>query len=159
MSTPTLPAAPLDESQDPATRLIQRLGHAGLAPFVLLALLIWLVDASLHPFVALALAAWGAVVVSFLGGIHWGIALRGAHAGATVARLHLLWGVASSLLAWLAIVMPAYAGLPLLGLILIGCYLVDRKTWPAAGLGAWLPLRLKLTAVATLSCLLGAAGT
>ncbi|WP_137895117.1 DUF3429 domain-containing protein [Ramlibacter sp. 2FC] len=157
MSSPTLPAAPLSRDQDATARLVQRLGHAGLAPFVLLALLIWLVDASLHPFVALALAAWGAAIVSFLGGVHWGIALRDA--GASAARFHLAWGAVPALLAWLAIVMPAYAGLPLLGLILVVCYLADRRSWPAAGLAEWLPLRLRLTAVATLSCLLGAAGT
>jgi len=157
--TPALPAAQLGRDQDPTVRLIQRLGHAGLAPFVGLALLIWLVDASLHPFVALALAGYGAAIVSFLGGIHWGIALRDARAGAATTRFHLAWGVVPSLLAWLAIVMPAYAGLPLLGLILVVCYLADRRSWPAAGLAEWLPLRLRLTAVATLSCLLGAAGT
>ena len=161
MSSPTLPAAPLGRDQDSTVRLIQRLGHAGLAPFVLLALLIWLVDASLHPFVALALAGYGAAIVSFLGGIHWGIALRDARTGASAGatRFHLVWGVVPSLLAWLAIVMPAYAGLPLLGMILVVCYLADRRSWPAAGLAEWLPLRLRLSAVATLSCLLGAAGT
>lgn len=159
MSGPTLPAAPLGRDQDATGKLIQRLGHAGLAPFVLLALLLWLVDIALHPFVALALAGWGAVVVSFLGGIHWGIGLRDAGTRPAATRFHLAWGVVPALLAWLAMVMPAYAGLPLLGLILVGCYLVDRQAWPDAGLGPWLPLRLRLTVVATLSCLLGAAGT
>jgi hypothetical protein len=144
---------------DKTRKLIHRLGYAGLAPFIGLALLLWLVDASLHPFVALALAGWGAVVVSFLGGIHWGIGLRDAANLLDGPRLPLLWGMVPALLAWLAIVMPAYAGLPLLGLILVGCYLVDRKTWPGAGLAPWLPLRLQLTVVATLSCLFGAAGT
>jgi Protein of unknown function (DUF3429) len=144
---------------DKTWKLIHRLGYAGLAPFIGLALLLWLVDASLHPFVALALAGWGAVVVSFLGGIHWGIGLRDAANLLDGPRLPLLWGMVPALLAWLAIVMPAYAGLPLLGLILVGCYLVDRKTWPGAGLAPWLPLRLQLTVVATLSCLFGAAGT
>jgi hypothetical protein len=63
------------------------------------------------------------------------------------------------LLAWVAITMPAYAGLPLLALILIICYTVDRKAYVEAGLQEWLPMRLHLTVVATLSCLLGAAAT
>jgi Protein of unknown function (DUF3429) len=149
----------MNRDADKTWKLIHRLGYAGLAPFVVLALLLWLVDASLHPFVALALAGWGAVVVSFLGGIHWGIGLRDAANLLDAPRLPMLWGAVPSVLAWLAIVMPAYAGLPLLGLILVGCYLVDRKTWPGAGLSPWLPLRLQLTVVATLSCLFGAAGT
>jgi len=60
---------------DPTRALIDGLGYAGLAPFVGLALLLWLVSPDLHPFVALALAAYGAAIVSFLGGIHWGIGL------------------------------------------------------------------------------------
>lgn len=55
--------------------------------------------------------------------------------------------------------MPAYAGLPLLAFILSLCYLVDRKTYVEAGLEEWLPMRLHLTVVAALSCLIGAAAT
>jgi hypothetical protein len=61
------------------------------------------------------------------------------------------------LLAWIAVVMPAYAGLPVLALVLVLCYLVDRKTWPQAGLRQWMTLRFRLTIVSVLSCLFGAA--
>ena len=143
-----------------ATRdLIDWLGYAGLLPFAGLAMLLWLVSADLHPFVALSLAAYGAVIVSFLGGILWGIGLRYAATETPGHAFHLVWGVVPSLLAWVAMLMPAFAGLPLLGLVMVGCYAVDRKTWADAGLSHWLPLRLRLTVVATLSCLLGAAGT
>jgi hypothetical protein len=143
-----------------ATRqLIDWLGYAGLVPFAVLTLLLWLVSADLHPFVALSLAAYGAVIVSFLGGIHWGIGLRYAAAENPGHTFHLVWGVVPALVAWVAMLMPAFAGLPLLGLVMVGCYAVDRKTWADAGLAHWLPLRLRLTVVATLSCVLGAAGT
>jgi hypothetical protein len=46
-----------------------------------------------------------------------------------------------------------------LAVILIICYTVDRKAYVEAGLQEWLPMRLHLTVVATLSCLLGAAAT
>ncbi len=144
---------------DPTRTLIDWLGYAGLLPFIVLAALLWLVDADLHPFVALALAAYGAVIVSFLGGIHWGIGLRYAATQTSGHAFHLVWGTVPPLLAWVAIMMPAFAGLPLLGLILAGCYAVDRKTWADAGLSHWLPLRWRLTVVATLSCVFGAAGT
>ena len=144
---------------DGTRKLIDWLGYAGLIPFIGLALLLWLVSAALHPFVALALLAYGAVIVSFLGGIHWGIGLRYATTETPGHAFHLIWGVAPSLMAWVALMMPAYAGLPLLGLVMVGCYLVDRSTWPEAGLSHWLPLRRRLTIVATLSCVLGAAGT
>ena len=53
----------------------------------------------------------------------------------------------------------AFAGLPLLGFVLIGCYVMDRRTWPAAGLAPWLPMRLQLTIVASMSCFLAAGAT
>ena len=133
---------------------VTRLGYAGLAPFGLLPALMWLVDSDLLPFVSVALASYAAVIVSFLGGVHWGIGFMKADAA---PRFHFIWGVIPSLLAWLALMMPAYAALPLLGLVLVACYAVDRQTYPAAELANWLPMRLRLTVVATLSCLLGAA--
>jgi hypothetical protein len=139
--------------------LANRLGYAGLIPFVGLALLLWLVKAELHPFVATALLCYGAVIASFLGGIHWGIAFSMAPDQGGAAKNHLLWSVALSCLAWIAVIMPAYAGLPLLGLIFVASYLVDRKWWPQAGLGAWLTLRFRLSSLAALSCLFGAAAT
>lgn len=137
---------------------ITRLGYAGLIPFVLLASLMWLIDRELLPFVSIALGAYAAAIVSFLGGVHWGIGFMKAQSDSTVApRFHFWWGVIPSLIAWLALMMPAYAALPLLGTVVVACYAVDSKTYPAAGLASWLPMRLRLTVVATLSCVLGAA--
>ena len=133
---------------------ITRLGYAGLAPFVLLAALMWLVDTELLPFVSIALGGYAATIVSFLGGVHWGI---GFMKGEATPRFHFIWGVLPALIAWLALMMPAYAALPLLGLVLVACYAVDRRTYPSAGLAQWLPMRLRLSVVATLSCVLGAA--
>ena len=74
--------------------LIQRLGNAGLAPFVLLAATVWLVDADLQPWAAMAMAAYAALIVSYLGGIHWGLAWKQPDAPADQQRAHLIWGVA-----------------------------------------------------------------
>ena len=60
---------------------INRLGYAGLAPFLLLTALMWLVDSGSLPFVSLALVGYAAAIVSVLGGVHWGIGfLAGAAA-------------------------------------------------------------------------------
>ena len=64
-----------------------------------------------------------------------------------------------SLIAWVGVVMPPYAGLVVLGVALIGCYLVDRRVYPRHGAAAWLTLRFRLTVVASLSCFVGAAGS
>jgi hypothetical protein len=144
----------MEQKNHQPSLLARRLGYAGLLPFVLLAALLWTVRADVQGFVAIALAGYGAVVASFLGGVHWGIA---AHLPAQDAKFHYAWGIAPSLMGWVAVVMPAYAGLPLLGLILLACYGVDRRSYPAVGWAGWLPMRLQLTVVAVLSCVLGAA--
>lgn len=144
----------MDTPTDP---LIARLGYGGLLPFVGLTALAWLVRAELVPFVAAALVAYAALIASFLGGIHWGIGFKRLQANEPLLNFHFLWGVTPSLLAWIALVMPPLAGLPLLGLVLLACYGVDRKTYPPAGLRRWLTLRFHLTVVAILSCVLSAA--
>lgn len=153
-------SAPLHDPND--TALIRTLGHAGLIPFVLLAALLWLVKVDLQAWVAIALAAYAALIVSFLGGVHWGIGwLAGRHAGGATAahhaqRNHFLWGIVPSLLAWPGLLMPAFAGLAWLGFLLILCYLADRTLYARAGLQAWLTLRFRLSAVAAVSCFVGA---
>ncbi len=157
------PAAlsPVLETLEPSP-MAWRLSYAGLIPFVFGALLVWLVRREAHPYVAAALSAYGAVIVSFLGGIHWGHVMRQwpqAEAGPAWADATLVWGVMPSLVAWLGVLMPPYAGLFVLGLAIIGCYLVDRRRYAALGLQAWMTLRFRLTAVASLCCFLGAAGS
>ena len=146
MLSETLPSA--------VDTLLKRLGYAGLLPFVGLAMLLWLVKSELHGMVTLALTTYAALIASFLGGLHWGVAFL---KGDKTPLFHSVWGVTPALVAWVALLLPASAGLPLLGLLLVACYAVDHTTWPKLGLGHWLPLRRHLTLVATLSCLLGAA--
>ncbi|MCP5285837.1 MAG: DUF3429 domain-containing protein [Burkholderiaceae bacterium] len=135
------------------------LGLAGLIPFVVgaaamrwPALLPWPVPGG----APVALAAYGAVIVSFLGGIHWGLAMSGA-GGPSLARL--AWGVVPSLLAWPALLLPPAWSLAVLAAALVLCFMVDRRSYAAIGLAGWLPLRGVLTAVAALSCTAGAALT
>ena len=144
---------------DQTRKQVKLLAYAGLTPFVGLAVLLWLVDPDLHPFVALAMTGYGASIVSFLGGIHWGIGFRNVSRMHNAPLFNFGWGVVPSLLAWIAITMPAFAGLPLLAAILFLCYAVDRKTYPEVGLEEWLPMQWHLTWVAALSCLMGAAAT
>ena len=136
--------------------LLERLAYAGGLPFIFLAILLWLVDEELHPFVSIALAAYGAVIVSFLGGIHWGIAFIKS---TEYQRQHLIWGISLSLLSWLAVLMPAFSGLPFLGFLLIASYLIDRKFYPHAGIKHWLTLRFRLTLISSIACFIAAVAT
>ena len=136
-------------------RLARQLGAAGLIPFVLGAALVWLVYPEAQAHVTIALAGYAACTVAFLGGIHWGLAMR-AGVGEPV---HFAWSVVPPIVAALGVLMPAYAGLVLLGAMLLVCYAVDRRLYAEQGQSGWLTLRFRLSAVASLCCFIGAAGT
>lgn len=141
-------------SDRPAPDMAHRLGQLGLGPFVLGAVLVWLVDERAHGYTTQALSVYAALVVSFLGGIHWGIGFVQMDAPGSL----FVWGVVPSALSWVAVMMPASSGLVLNGAMLAACYLVDRKVYPALGLARWLTLRFRLSAVAASCCFLAAAG-
>jgi len=153
-----------DQLEDAEDRsLILTLGYGGLIPFALLAALLWLVEPGLQGFVAIALAAYAALIAAFLGGIHWGIGWSAGVLGNLrrssqphAQRRHFLWGVVPSLLAWPGLLMPPHAGLAWLGFVLMLTYLADRSLYTHAGLQRWLTLRFRLSAVASLSCFIGA---
>ncbi len=135
------------------------LGWAGLIPFATLTALAWLVDGDLRHFVALALVGYGATIAAFLGGIHWGVAMRlwADPAQAAAARWHLVWSVCPQLAAWACLLLQPFAALPALAGLIVLCWLVDRRTWPGLGLGVWLGLRTPLSLGAALCLLLTAA--
>jgi Protein of unknown function (DUF3429) len=135
----------------PAVPVAQWLGYGGLIPFVVGAALVWLVPPEWRSFTTAALSAYAAVIVSFLGGIHWGIGFRDG-----TPRL-FLWGVVPSLVAAAALMLSPARGLLIHGLMLLSCYAVDRRVYPAHGLRAWLSLRWRLSLVAAIACFVAAA--
>jgi hypothetical protein len=69
--------------------------------------------------------AYGAVILTFLGGVHWGVALR---MEATPSWARLGWSVTPSLLGWAALLMPPLPALALLAAGLAIALAVDLKT-------------------------------
>lgn len=138
-------------------RIAQWLGYGGLLPFVGLAgATLWIGPAE-GTRIAAALLAYGATILSFIGAIHWGLAMREKTRPQDNADNGLLlWGVVPSLLAWVALLAGTVAGLWLLVLGLWACFVVDRRVYSQMGLRSWLPMRLMLTTVATLACALTA---
>lgn len=129
------------------------LGLAGLLPFLAGAIALAMLEApGLRAWAGTALVAYGALIATFLGGIHWGLAMRGVQP----VSMRLGWGVSPSLLGWVALLLPVNLGLWLLAVLLLACYAVDRKLYASAELSGWLGLRLQLTSVASLCCLAGA---
>ncbi len=136
--------------QCPLPRTAQVLGYAGLIPFIALAGMAWTLSPSEQGLVTFALRAYAAAIVSFLGAIHWGLAMRQALAD----TLLLWWGVGPSIVGWLSLLVLPIAGSLMLAAALWLCFLVDRKVYPKFGLQAWLRMRLMLTTVASAACLM-----
>jgi hypothetical protein len=147
-----------------ALRRTQTLGLLGLLPFFALALLTWLpADVALgHAAVSTlarqSLVAYTAVILSFLGAVHWGIVLTSEVMPAAPARRLLDWGVMPSLLGWLALLMMFVSVAPwlvysfliadlLLARWMDGTLLHQHAVIPAG----FLELRTRLTAGATIA--------
>jgi hypothetical protein len=96
-----------------------------------------------------------ALIVSFLGGIHWGVAMREARAAACAVHL----GRAAVAAGLGGGDDAAQRRLVIHGVMLLVCYAGRPPVYPQHGLAGWLTLRFRLSAVAALSCFLGAAGT
>ena len=137
----------------PPPAIAQRLGYCALLPFLVGTFALgWPLDIA-SVFAANLLSAYAAVVLSFIGAIHWGLGMRLA----TPQSSLFVWGVVPSIVACAAQALPVTWGLLCHALMLAVCYGVDRQVYPQHGVQTWLPLRLHLTAVATLCCLVGAA--
>lgn len=131
------------------------LGLAGLIPFVTLAVVsVWL-DGLLKLELLFVLVAYGAVILSFLGGIHWGLGMVPATGGS--AGWRQLVAIVPSLIAWASLIVPSNLALPILALAFVIMLIVDFRFSAAGYAPMWYPrLRWKLTAVVVL-CLLVAA--
>lgn len=148
-------------------RVATLLGNLGLVPFFVLALLTWIPDAAAALRVELALIAYAACILSFLGAVHWGLALGQPQLTKAQSWNALGWGVLPSLLGWFAVLMlllrmPA----PLVFVFLIGDFVLMRAvdatltrqyaTPPPAWYGA---LRTRLTAGVCLCLTIAAIGS
>lgn len=100
------------------------LGYAGLLPFVACVLAIALLDGEARAFAVRALVAYGAVILSFLGAVHWGLLLRQPDAAAQ-ARLAI--GVLPSLAGWVALLLPDRHALALLVVAFGGFWLYEHR--------------------------------
>jgi hypothetical protein len=132
------------------------LGLSGLLPFLATALLSWIAPEDWRGVALYALAAYGAVILSFLGAVHWGLALRAPASEAAAVAPRLGLGVLPALIGWVALLLPPGLGLPLLALGILGTAAVEAV---AARRGllppAYLRLRWMLSLGAALSLLAG----
>ncbi|MGS7252224.1 DUF3429 domain-containing protein [Pseudomonas sp. SK] len=130
------------------------LGYGGLLPFVGLMLLVVFVP-EYRALWAMMLVNYGAVILSFVGALHWGFAMALPALPAEQRRKRLMWSVVPALLGWVSTLLPVSLGcLMLLGGFALH-YWQDRKLLQVVP-GWYLPMRLQLTTVASICLLLGA---
>lgn len=139
-----------DEKPLALPRTVAWLGYGGLLPFVLLA------PASLldHHHGAVwsdALVAYGAIILSFIGALHWGLAMTLPELSERQRSAWFAWSVVPALIAWPAVLFSPIVAAPLLVFGFIAHYLQDRRLARQANLPDWyLPLRLRLSSVAVI---------
>ena len=85
------------------------LGYAGLSPFVIAAILFYKSGSASY---SLALIAYGAVILSFLGGVRWGLAIVGS--SSTSLLFPLLVSILPPLVGWIALLLPSHISLIIL---------------------------------------------
>jgi hypothetical protein len=127
------------------------LGLAGLLPFWGLAISIIVLDTPMKYFAMQAVIAYGAVILSFLGGIHWGLAaMNERHAN----WLSLGWGVTPSLIAWGALFLQPSLGLILLVIGFLAAAIIDFRIFASSIDNAWFGKLRTVLSIGTITALL-----
>ena len=143
----------------PSTSLpkhVSLLGYGGLLPFIFLALLIPF-SLDYRTLFEIALVNYGAVILSFVGALHWGLAMTVQDISVEQRRDRFIWSVIPALIAWVATLLPMPLGCLLLVIGLIAHLRQDRQLLRVMSLPAWyMPMRLRLTLVASVCLLLAA---
>ncbi len=131
----------------PPPRTAVLLGAGGAVPFIALAIASWIATEKAALIAAEWVLAYAAVILSFIGGAHWGFAsLRSGTHSASGPSLLLALSVLPSLIGWAALLLPALWSAGTLTLAFIAILPVDR--WAQARSLApdwWMRLRLPLS--------------
>ncbi len=129
-------------------RLAHQIGFAGLIPFGLLMLACWLVDVTWLPTFVNGQLVYGVIVLSFLGGIHWGAIMVSSELSASQTKRALYWSITPAIIACIA-TMSRNFHLAVLIAGFIASYQVDKRLYQWYKLADWfIRLRFVLTCVA-----------
>jgi hypothetical protein len=126
-------------------QLANRLGFYGLVPFVLLTLACWIVHPDWLGYFIKGQLSYGIAILSFLGGLHWGVALMSHDRPADEIKQALIWGVIPTIIAWCSMINMGVGFLvQILGFVV--AYQVDKHFYQRYALPGWfLVLRFRLT--------------
>ncbi|PRB82245.1 DUF3429 domain-containing protein [Pseudomonas sp. MYb185] len=100
------------------------LAFAGLVPFVTGALGLWVTPEAWREWVMEELLAFAAVILAFMGAIHWGLAMR-ADEASDRAPMQLGLSVIPPLLGWFALSLPINFAIPVFFFAYATLYFAD----------------------------------
>ncbi|HMM75594.1 MAG TPA: DUF3429 domain-containing protein [Gammaproteobacteria bacterium] len=122
------------------------LGYLGLLPFVVQMLAVVFGpkgEDSLAQHAAFGIASYGAVILSFLGGITWGLTVNNPTLANVQGSRELIYSMLPALAAWAAVLLPAPFTLWFCAIGFAVTFAHDTRTASLHALPAWF-LRLRL---------------
>ena len=129
------------------------LGALGLMPFAALTATALIGDGTSASTALFAVVVYGAVILSFLGGAHWGFASAGMKYQPAAAPPLLVMSVVPSLLGWVAVLLPMPWSAAVLATAFLAILPLDRWALTHDFAPRWW-LRLRIPLSATVSTLL-----
>jgi len=140
-------------SQSPVPSAPLWLGAGGLVPFIVLTGALWIVPVEYHPTLQDWLRTYAAVILSFVGAVHWGIAMLHRDMNDQDRAVVMGWSVVPGLVAWVALLMSLRPELTLTGAMFVIHYTMDRQLATRFPIPDWyLRLRSGLTII-VVACL------
>jgi hypothetical protein len=133
---------------DKQVKAIKLSGYGGLLPFIMTLAGLYLTSGAIKEFFLDAFIAYSAVILSFIGAVHWGFILK-AEAFDRAAKL-LAFAVIPSLIGWTALLCPPLFALIFFALAFPGLFIYERFTELSELLPSWyMMLRVQLTMLVT----------
>lgn len=134
-------------------RLAIGLGGLGLIPFFALMQAVILLEPGANRALAVqAHLAYGATILAFLGGVHWGLVVRNEAPATPRATLRLIASVVPQLVAFAALLLPIKQGLALVAMALLLVLVLDFIAKREGAMPDWFyRLRMTLSAVAAIT--------
>ncbi len=137
----------------PLPKIAWILGYAGVLPFFILTLALWL-DKPL-PLLGQVrldwwLVAYAAIILTFISAVHWGAALGNQNRLAIQdSKASFIYSVIPPALAWFTLLLPVKFALAVLGVLILFAYLADRMFLFPMLNSNYPKLRLNLTLMVT----------
>lgn len=132
-------------------KLAKMLGYAGLIPFVFFSV-ISMLDYSFIKDPHYFLMTYAAIILSFMGAIHWGVAMS---IDSDKANYQLGISVIPPLLGWFALLLPATYGYSILIISFSLLCLLDKEQNKRGVFPEWYyPMRVILTTIVVLSLIM-----